>query len=119
MIIAIDFDGTIVEHEFPKIGPLKKGAKETINKWYEEGLDKNYFPHIPKVATTPTSHLYSLAWNCLPKNRLPKGIAVIGGGLYWPTQGMPLDNDVRLSNELDESQILVNVNLLFYPMFVY
>lgn len=37
MIIAIDFDGTIVEHEFPKIGPLKEGAKEAINQLYDEG----------------------------------------------------------------------------------
>lgn len=37
-IIAIDFDGTIVEHEFPKIGPLRKNAKEVINRLYEEGF---------------------------------------------------------------------------------
>lgn len=30
-IIAIDFDGTIVNHEFPKIGKLKEHAKEAIN----------------------------------------------------------------------------------------
>lgn len=30
-IIAIDFDGTIVEHEFPEIGPLREHAKEAIN----------------------------------------------------------------------------------------
>jgi len=37
MTIAIDFDGTIVEHEFPRIGALKYGAKDTINKWYDSG----------------------------------------------------------------------------------
>ena len=37
MIIAIDFDGTIVDNDFPKIGNLKPGAKETINSWYEKG----------------------------------------------------------------------------------
>lgn len=37
MTIAVDFDGTIVEHEYPKIGKLKPNAKETINKWYEQG----------------------------------------------------------------------------------
>lgn len=31
-VIAIDFDGTIVDHEFPKIGKLKERAKEVINK---------------------------------------------------------------------------------------
>ena len=39
MIIAIDFDGTIVEHEFPKIGPLKKNAKVVINRLFDEGHD--------------------------------------------------------------------------------
>ncbi len=37
MIIAIDFDGTIVEHEFPNIGPLKLNAKEVINHLIDEG----------------------------------------------------------------------------------
>ena len=37
MIIAIDFDGTIVDHKYPFIGTLKPGAKETINRWYVEG----------------------------------------------------------------------------------
>lgn len=30
-IVAIDFDGTIVEHAFPGIGGLKNGAKEALN----------------------------------------------------------------------------------------
>ena len=30
MIIAIDFDGTIVTHEYPEIGRPIKGAIETI-----------------------------------------------------------------------------------------
>jgi len=37
MTIAIDFDGTIVGHNYPNIGELKPNAKETINKWYESG----------------------------------------------------------------------------------
>ena len=36
-ILAIDFDGTIVENEFPKIGKLLPYAKEIINKLYDEG----------------------------------------------------------------------------------
>jgi len=36
-IIAIDFDGTIVEHEFPNIGPLMPFAKEAINNLHEQG----------------------------------------------------------------------------------
>lgn len=36
-IIAIDFDGTIVEDRFPEIGNLKPGAREAINQLYEDG----------------------------------------------------------------------------------
>ena len=37
MIIAIDFDGTIVEHEYPKIGKIKEGAKEAIQAFKDRG----------------------------------------------------------------------------------
>lgn len=37
MIIAIDFDGTIVEHAFPGIGALLPSAKEIINQLKKEG----------------------------------------------------------------------------------
>ena len=37
MIIAVDFDGTIVEHAFPDIGEKKVGAIETLKKWQSKG----------------------------------------------------------------------------------
>lgn len=37
MIIAIDFDGTIVEHRFPEIGKEKEGAIESLKKLKELG----------------------------------------------------------------------------------
>lgn len=37
-IIAVDFDGTIVDHDFPRIGKLKEGAKRVLNKWHDEGI---------------------------------------------------------------------------------
>ena len=37
LIIAIDFDGTIVKDEFPEIGEMIPGAKENINKLKKEG----------------------------------------------------------------------------------
>ena len=30
--IAVDFDGTIVEHRYPEIGQLRRGAKEVMNE---------------------------------------------------------------------------------------
>jgi dUTP pyrophosphatase len=37
MLIAIDFDGTIVEDHYPNIGPLRKNAAKVINRLQEEG----------------------------------------------------------------------------------
>lgn len=37
MIISIDFDGTIVNEMWPRIGSMKKGAREVINRLYSEG----------------------------------------------------------------------------------
>lgn len=36
-IIAIDFDGTIVEQSYPEMGKIKKNAKSIINRLYDEG----------------------------------------------------------------------------------
>ena len=38
MIIAVDFDGTIVEHEYPKIGKEKIFATETLRQLINDGL---------------------------------------------------------------------------------
>lgn len=37
MLIAVDFDGTIVEHEYPKIGKDKPFAFETLIALQEQG----------------------------------------------------------------------------------
>lgn len=37
LVIAVDFDGTIVTAEYPRIGKVRNGAKEVITKWYNEG----------------------------------------------------------------------------------
>ena len=37
MIIAIDFDGTIVEHKYPKIGETKLFAFETLKELQKQG----------------------------------------------------------------------------------
>lgn len=35
--IAVDFDGTIVEHSYPRIGAPAPGAIAALRKWQEEG----------------------------------------------------------------------------------
>ncbi len=37
MIVAVDFDGTIAEHEFPDIGEPVPGAFEWMKKWQAAG----------------------------------------------------------------------------------
>lgn len=37
VVLAIDFDGTICEVAYPEIGMERYGAKEHINRLYEEG----------------------------------------------------------------------------------
>lgn len=38
LTLAVDFDGTLVEEGFhPEIGPIRKNAKEVINKLHEDG----------------------------------------------------------------------------------
>ncbi len=93
----------------------------TLDRWYGEGLSKLQYPQLEPPALiqkTPTSHLYLPAWRRGQHgSMLPRGIAVMAGGLYWPSQGFPLDADVRRQLDMDVTQTLVNVNLLFSPMF--
>jgi hypothetical protein len=37
LIIAVDFDGTIVNHDFPRIGELMPDAQEVLTKLHEAG----------------------------------------------------------------------------------
>lgn len=37
MRLAIDFDGTIVENQYPEIGGLRDGAKRVIRRLWKEG----------------------------------------------------------------------------------
>jgi uroporphyrinogen decarboxylase len=90
---------------------------ETVKNWYDQGLPLKNYPVLETAITTPTSSLYTAAWNSRGINRLPNGIAVTAGGLYWPSQGFPLDSDVRHHFGMDFTQRLVDVNLHFCPMF--
>jgi hypothetical protein len=50
---------------------------ETLHNWYDEGLPKKKYPHLPLTISTPTSSLYNTAWTCQIKKTLPKGIPVM------------------------------------------
>jgi uroporphyrinogen decarboxylase len=90
---------------------------QTLHNWYCEGLPKRQYPALARERSTPTATLYQAAWTCQSIETMPPGIAVMAGGLYWPTQGFPVDHDVRSHFGMDGIQRLVDVNLLFHPMF--
>ncbi len=94
---------------------------ETLNRWYAEGLPKTHFVQLPGPITTPTASLYATAYEkqqeLLRRGVLPRGEAVFGGGVYWPTQGLPKDRDVEEHFGFDDGVTLVDVNQLFHPMF--
>lgn len=90
---------------------------EAVDNWYAQGLPKKNYPVISKKLTTPTASLYGPAWRSVGEGKLAKGLGVMVGGLYWPTQAFPLGLDVRDYFHMDQNQQLVDVNLLFAPMF--
>jgi uroporphyrinogen decarboxylase len=93
----------------------------TLNRWYREGLPKTRFVRLPEAITTPTASLYAAAYGkqreLLQKGIIPHGQVVFGGGVYWPTQGVPKDRDVETYFDFDEGIILLDINQLFQPMF--
>lgn len=58
-IIAIDFDGTIVEDAFPGIGELKPGAAEVLKRLKAEGY-------------------YLILWTCRSGKRLAEAAQFLG-----------------------------------------
>lgn len=89
----------------------------TVDNWYASGLPKIQYPKIPTEIITSTSSLYTTAWNSAPKEKLPDGYAVLGGSLYWPTQGLGIDHDVKNALNMDKTITQVDVECVFYPRF--
>jgi len=93
----------------------------TINNWYEQGLPKNNYAKLPDKYTTPATSSYVMAWNSenkfLKDDQYPQSMPITGGSVYSPNQGFPSDNDVRSRVGLDKPQKLIDLNLMFYPMF--
>ncbi|MCL4385713.1 MAG: hypothetical protein M1479_04525 [Actinobacteria bacterium] len=105
----------------------------TVERWYKEGLIKNNYPRVPTNIINTTTSLYTAVWTRdwqksktsfekiykEPEReiKLPKGIATMAGGLYWPTQGFPLDNDIKEYFNLDSCQRIVCAEQFIYPDF--
>lgn len=126
--IVVHMEGNMTELErFKRIMNFEKGVDAprwefgywgaTVDSFYAEGLPKKQYPQIPDTITTPTASLYTPCWQSINTGKLPTGIAILGGGLYYPTQGFSRDYDIRTELNMDYGQRLVDVNLLFEPMF--
>ncbi|HCT92711.1 MAG TPA: hypothetical protein DF613_15230 [Lachnospiraceae bacterium] len=93
----------------------------TLNRWYREGLPRKNWAPIPDKITSVNSSLYTYTWNAENKHvkpgDYPGGYVSMAGGLYWPTQGFALDQDVKNYFHMDETQQLIDLNLLAYPLF--
>lgn len=85
MIIAIDFDGTIVEHMWPEIGPLRTNAVEVIRRLNTEG-------HRILIWTCRTSQI-------LDRIQLPSRSTVFHAKEFLDDHGIPYhainNNDPR------------------------
>lgn len=64
MIIAVDFDGTIVDHDFPAIGSLRENAAEILQKLDNEG-------HQIVIWTCRTGQVLEEAYQFLVANKIP------------------------------------------------
>lgn len=88
LIIAIDFDGTIVEHEFPKIGVLLPNAKGVIRKLKKDGHKiiiwtcRNHTEEVKgwnKIATIRAVQNF-LDANKIPYNTINENVPSLG---FW------------------------------------
>ena len=63
MIIAVDFDGTIVEHRYPAIGKEIPFAIDTLKKLQEEGHRLILWSERMNCSTRQWSFAVSEDWN--------------------------------------------------------
>lgn len=62
--IAVDFDGTIVEHKFPEIGAIKQNVVDKVREWHKQG-------HVIIIWTCRTDEYLEEAKKFLDEIKLP------------------------------------------------
>ena len=91
MIIAIDFDGTIVTDTFPAIGELKPNAKKTINRLKNEGY-------------------YIIIWTCRTHIRLLEAIDfLVKSGIKYDQINQSCPENVRQYNGIDSRKVYADL----------
>lgn len=91
MIIAIDFDGTIVKDEFPLIGKLLPGAKENLLKLRKEGY-------------------YLILWTCRTEKRLAEAAKFLAeNGIHFDAYNNSCPANVEEFSGLDTRKVFANM----------
>jgi len=91
MIIAIDFDGTIVEDQFPCIGEMVEGAKEAINRLKEEGY-------------------YIIIWTCRSHIRLLEAIEWLAKqGIHYDKINESCPTNVERYSGIDTRKVYADI----------
>ena len=86
-----------------------------VDRWYAEGLPNGNIRAFRQGSARPAPSCTPRPGTRFPASRLAKSRD--GGRAVWPTQGFPdRPRRARLLG-MDHPQILVDVNLLFHPMF--
>lgn len=97
-IIAIDFDGTIVSNNYPKIGDLKENVKETIDKFKRDGY-------------------YIIIWTCRANKKLEEAINfLLENNIYFDRIN---DDAPFIINEFGNSNRKVFADLYIDDRFIY
>jgi hypothetical protein len=86
--IAIDFDGTIVDHKYPEIGDIKPGAADVIRKLYIAGHDIIIWTcrYLEKDLEAMRNFLYQ---NSIPYNNINENSFNLKG--FWPVKKIYAD----------------------------
>lgn len=104
MIICIGFDGTIVQHEFPDIGPPVPLALETMRRWQEEG-------HLLILWTVRSGEALVDAVKYLTKN----GIKLHGVNTN-PDLYQPLHHRIHPTSPKVHAQLYIDDNAFGCPL---
>lgn len=90
-IIAVDFDGTIVEDRFPSIGKLRPGAKDVLKTLKTEGY-------------------YLILWTCRTEKRLAEAAQFLAeNGIHFDAYNNSSPANVEQYSGLDTRKVYADL----------
>jgi len=103
-IVVVDFDGTIVESAYPKIGALKKGAIAGLQRLRDKGMKIHIFTSRPNFN-------YEHVKEFLDEQKVPYDLLLMGkpfGTIYIDDKGIRLqdwDSQIDgIENQIDKEK---------------